>query len=236
MAFASCVTNQSTGLFQKERKNMPQYDSVPYVEYRLKKIDKIRVSVSSTIKEISGLYNMGSGSSNSGVECQIFEDGTVDIPFADSVYVVGMTLEEAEKTIEKRLQNVAPDIFVRVVLAENKFYINGRSGNGSHDIPNERFNIYQALSSAGYSSGLGHIKHVQIIRLDDNCVPQVHEFDLRTESIINSPYYYIYPNDIIYVEATKGLFFRIQSFSSFIALITSSMSFMLLMLDFVLKK
>ena len=232
----SCITNRSVRLFQNGD-FLPQYDSVPYVDYRLKKTDKIKVQVTSTNKEISSLYSMGStsGSGNSGANCQLFEDGTVDLPFADSVYVLGMTLEEAEKTIEQRLRNVAPDIFVKVTLANNNFYVMGRSGNGTFALPKERTNIYQALAVAGFSPNLGHIKRVRIIRPNDSGVPDVQTFDLRTETIVNSPYYYIYPNDIIYIEATKGYFFKIQTFSSFTGLITSSLSFMLLMLEYVIK-
>ncbi|MDD6357412.1 MAG: polysaccharide biosynthesis/export family protein [Bacteroidales bacterium] len=232
----SCVTNRTTRLFQ-QGDFLPQYDSVPYVDYRLKKTDKIKVLVTSTNKEVTSLYSMGSssGSGNSGMSCQIFEDGTVDIPFADSVYVLGMTLEEAEKAVEERLQHVAPDIYVKVTLANNQFYVMGRSGSGAFELPKERTNIYQALAIAGFSPGLGHIKHVRIIRPNDTGVPDVQTFDLRTETIVNSPYYYIYPNDIIYIEAARGYFFKIQSFSTFIGLISSSLSFMLLMLEYVIK-
>ena len=233
---ASCVTNKNTRLFQ-DRENLPQYDSVPYVDYRLKKTDKIKVQVTSTNKEVTSLYSMGSssGSGNTGTSCQIFEDGTVDLPFADSVYVLGMTLEEAELAIEERLQDVAPDIYVKVTLDNNRFYVLGRSGSGQFDLPKERTNIYQALSIAGFSPGLGHVKRVRIIRPNDTPEPDVYTFDLRTESIVNSPYYYIYPNDIIYIEATRGYFFKIQSFSTFIGLISSSLSFMLLMMEYVIK-
>ena len=58
------------------------------------------------------------------------------------------------------------------------------------------------------------------------------EFDIRTNTIINSKYYYVYPNDVIYVARTKDSFFKVPSYTGFLGLITSSLSLLVSVLNY----
>jgi polysaccharide export outer membrane protein len=69
----------------------------------------------------------------------------------------------------------------------------------------------------------GDYKEVRIIRETEHGT-EVLEFDIRPASIINSKYYYIYPNDIIYVQRNPASFYKVDNYSSFITLISSSLS------------
>ena len=69
----------------------------------------------------------------------------------------------------------------------------------------------------------GDYKKVKIIRETDKGT-QTLEFDIRPKSIINSEYYYIYPNDIIYVQRNPASFYKVENYSSFISIISSSLS------------
>jgi polysaccharide export outer membrane protein len=69
----------------------------------------------------------------------------------------------------------------------------------------------------------GDYKEVRIIRETEKGT-EVLEFDIRPASIINSKYYYIYPNDIIYVQRNPASFYKVDNYSSFITLISSSLS------------
>ena len=54
----------------------------------------------------------------------------------------------------------------------------------------------------------------------------VKEFDLRTVSVIDSEYYYVYPNDVIYLSSIKGNFWKIEDYSSALGTITTSIGFL----------
>ncbi len=233
LSSVSCITNRSTRLLQ-DRSSLPVYDSIFYPEYKLKANDELNVRIISLNPEIMSAFNLGSTGSQtaSSLSYRIYDDGTVDIPFADSIKIVGLTLVEATNVIENRLKNVNDDIIVKLQLSNNFFYMVGASGKGKFSIYKDRLTIYQAIAMAGFTPGVGNLKKVKIIREQDNGTSDIVTFDLRTESIINSAYYYIQPNDVIYMETSKGNFFRIQSFSSLMGVISSSLTFLLLMLSY----
>jgi len=76
----------------------------------------------------------------------------------------------------------------------------------------------------------GDFKHVRIIR-ENNEGTEVLEFDIRPASVIESKYYYIYPNDIIYVQRAASSFYKIEnSWSNFIGVVSSSLSLLVTVL------
>ena len=50
------------------------------------------------------------------------------------------------------------------------------------------------------------------------------EFDIRPDSLVDSEYYYVYPNDVIYFDFSKRRFWAIDSYSGFLSVISSSLS------------
>ena len=75
-------------------------------------------------------------------------------------------------------------------------------------------------------------KHVRIIRPKGEGDPEVLEFDIRTNTVIDSKYYYIYPNDVIYVARSKGSFYKVASYSALLGLITSSISLLVSVINY----
>ena len=79
----------------------------------------------------------------------------------------------------------------------------GEVGNtGTQTIFKERVNVFEAIANSGDIMDTGDKKDVLIIRQ----FPQgqkIFHLDLTDASIMNSPYYYIQPNDMIYVKPLK---------------------------------
>lgn len=236
LAGSSCITNRTTRLLQ-ERAGIAKYDSVPPPEYRLRVNDEIQLRVISLNKDITSTFNMGQNvttSQNSGLSYRIYRDGTIDLPFIDSIPVVGLTLAEAEKVVEEYLKDVGDDISVRLNLANNYFYMIGSAGKGRFPIYKDGMTIYQAIAEAGFNPiGNGNLKKVRIIRQQKDNESTVATFDIRSKSLIYSEFYYVQPNDIIYVERSRGSFYKVNSFTALTSFITSSLSFFLLMMSYV---
>ena len=68
---------------------------------------------------------------------------------------------------------------------------------------NEKINIFEALAQAGDLTIYGVRDNVKLIREDENGQKNVYTLNLNDAEIINSPYYYLQQNDIIYVEPNK---------------------------------
>ena len=120
------------------------------------------------------------------------------------------------KVVEDRFKELIPDANVKVSIMNKRFTVIGEAGTGIYSIPRDRFTIYQALSMSGNLNLSADFKRVRILRETVSGETKVLEFDIRPESIINSEYYYIYPNDIIYVQRDKSSFYKVNNWSGFI--------------------
>ena len=231
--FTSCYGYRQVGLLQ-ERDDLPKYDSVAYEPYRLQVNDEIIyrvITMDETLaKTLSSNENTNSQYANS---YRIYSDGTVDIPFLAPIKLAGLTELEAQDTLRKAFREIIPDADVKLAMYNKRFTVMGDARSGVYNIYKERMTIFQALAMSGDLMNSGDRRHVRIIRPRGNGEPMVMEFDIRPNSIINSEYYYVYPNDLIYVSRDSGSFYKQSSYSSFLALITSSVSLLITVLNYI---
>lgn len=228
-----CYGYRQVGLLQ-ERDGLPTYDSAAYEPYRLQVNDEIIyrvVTMDQTIaKTLSANTNNVGQYANS---YRIYSDGTVDIPFLAPVKLAGLTELEAQDALRSAFREIIPDADVKLAMYNKRFTVMGDANSGIYNIYKERMTIFQALAMSGDLLNSGDRRHVRIIRPKGNGEPEVLEFDIRTNSIIDSKYYYVYPNDLIYVSRDKGSFYKQSSYSGFLALITSSVSLLITVLNYI---
>lgn len=229
----SCYGYRQVGLLQ-DRGNLPCYDSAAYTPYRLQVNDEIIyrvVTMDETIAKTLAANTSGSGQYANSY--RIYSDGTVDIPFLPPVKLAGLTELEAQDTLRKAFREIIPDADVKLAMYNKRFTVMGDANSGIYNIYKERMTIFQALAMSGDLLNSGDRRHVRIIRPRGNAEPEVLEFDIRTNTIIDSEYYYVYPNDLIYVSRDKGSFYKQSSYSGFLALITSSVSLLITVLNYI---
>ena len=233
LSFTGCYGYRQVGLLQ-ERQDLPQYDSVAYEPYRLQVNDEIIyrvITMDETIaKTLSANNSVGGQYANS---YRIYSDGTVDIPFLPPLKLEGLTELEAQDTLRKAMRQIIPDADVKLAMYNKKFTVLGDANSGTYSIYKERMTIFQALAMTGDLMNSGDRRHVRIIRPHGNAEPEVLEFDIRTNTIIDSKYYYVYPNDLIYVSRDSGSFYKQPSYSGFLGLITSSVSLLITVLNYI---
>ncbi len=235
LAATSCYTRRVVGLLQ-ERDNLPTYERGLYREYHLRKNDELTLRIITANKESAAMFGAQRTSlsaSNNGITYPIHEDGTIDIPYLSHIPVEGLTLEEAETFLTAQIKPYVPDAQVKLALSTSTFCVIGDAGRGYYNIYKERLTIYQALALCGGLNDSGNYGNVKIVR-ETNDGTKIVSFDLRSKSLIDSEFYYIYPNDIIYVDVTKKSFWAVNSYSGFLGIITSSLSLMLTVWNLVL--
>lgn len=227
-SLTSCITNKSLTLLQ-DSKNMPQYEQAEYSYYKIQKNDMLQIRLLTTNDEAAQIFGFSTGSnssSSSSYSYRVYDDGTIDIPFIKGIPVAGLTIREASKVIESSIQEYVPDAMVKMCLANDKFYIIAEGNKKACDLYKEKLNIFQALAVTGNISTNADRKRVKILRPDMDGKTRIMEFDMRSKSIIGSEYYYIQPNDVIYIASIKGNFFRTESYSESIGSISSSIGFL----------
>ena len=74
---------------------------------------------------------------------------------------------------------------------------------GTFTVEREKINVLEALSRAGDLTIYGVRNTVTLIREDSDGIKSYHKLDLNDANIVNSPYYYLQQNDILYVEPNK---------------------------------
>lgn len=234
LLLTGCYSYRQVGLLQ-ERDDLPHYDSAAYEPYRLQVNDEIIYRIISMDETIAKVMNGNGTQTNyqNANSYRIYSDGTVDLPFLKPIKLSGLTELEAQDTLRKAIREIIPDADVKLALYNKHFTILGDAHSGTYNIYKERMTIFQALAMSGDLMNSGDRRHVRIIRPHGNDEPEVLEFDIRTNTIIDSKYYYVYPNDLIYVSRDQGSFYKQASYSSFLALITSSVALLVTVLNYI---
>ena len=234
---SSCYSHRVIGYLQEPTKSnkLPVYDSVPYEKYRIHVNDEIiyrLVTMDEKYSSMLGANNMSSGQYANSY--RVYPDGTVDLPFLPPVKLQGLTEEEAQEALKAAFREIIPDADVKLALYNKQFSVVGDASAGQYYIYKEKMNIFQALALTGDVMNSGDRRHIRIIRPRDNGEePEILEFDMRTNSIIDSKYYYVYPNDVIYVAREKRSFYTVQNYAAFTGLITSSVALLTTVLNYV---
>jgi len=213
----SCIPHKDTIYYQNKGTAMDTTQLLVEQQkpYRLQINDIISIRVKATDQETVQILNpTGEGNLSAGSEERAYFDGfTIDlhgnirVPSLGYINVLGYTTEEVEKLLEKMLLDEkfkeAANIFVTVKLTGLRFTASGEVGSpGTQTLFQERVNIFQAIANVGEIPVTGDKKDVLIIRQ----YPQgqkIHHLDLTDVNVMQSPYYYIQPNDMIYVKPLK---------------------------------
>ena len=132
-------------------------------------------------------------------------DGNVEFPVLGTIHLGGLTKGEAEQYIKNKLKpqfRETPIVTVRMV--NYKISVIGEVGHpGTFTISNEKVNILEALAMAGDMTIYGIRDNVKLIREDNNGKREIITLNLNDQDILQSPYYYLQQNDILYVTPNK---------------------------------
>lgn len=133
-------------------------------------------------------------------------DGSILFPVLGSIYCQGMTKLQLKEELESRLKRYLTDPMVTITLSNFNFSVLGEvKSPGQKTSATERLNLFQALALAGDATYDGNKTDVKLIRYSEaEGKDKVISLDLSEASIVNSPYYYLQQNDILYVEPDRN--------------------------------
>lgn len=186
--------------------------------YRIQPGDMLYIRIITTNDQINQMFNPLFGSqsnmnfSNAGglyfITYSVTDSGYIRLPVLDTVYVVGLNLEEVHDCIALKAKKYLYDAQVIVKLANFRFTVLGEVRNpGVKQMLANQVNVMEALAFAGDITYNGNRDNILLIRATKNG-SQTFRIDVTDYSLISSELYYIMPNDIIYVEPLKTTLFR----------------------------
>ena len=156
---------------------------------------------------------------------QVKDNGAISLPLVGDVYLAGQNIRQAKKTVENAIKTtMVDDCAVDVRIVGRYFSVIGSRINGKYPIYREKMNIFQAMAMAGDISTFGDRSKIKVLR-ESPSGPQIKVFDIRSKDIINSEFYYIQPNDVIYIQDLKSQFFSVTTFGSALSTLFSTFSF-----------
>jgi len=158
------------------------------------------LSVTSTLNATGNLYS-GAGSLQTYL---VDNNGFINFPVVGELKVGGMTKRQCENYIRDKISKyMAADEnpIVTVKMASFKVSVSGEvKSPGIFYVDQEKINVIEALARAGDLTIYGRRENVMLIREDETGQKSIHRLNLNDANLINSPYYYLQQNDMIYVE------------------------------------
>ncbi len=139
-------------------------------------------------------------------EYQVTSDGYISFPVLGNVFCKGMTKQQLKSDLETRLKQYLVDPMVAIRHINFTISVLGDvKSPGQKVSATEKINIFQALALAGDMNDSANRTNVKLIRYSEETGKDVtYNLDFSEASIVNSPYYYLQQNDIIYVEPDKN--------------------------------
>ena len=177
--------------------------------------DQITISVNTTTPEVSIPFNLllqnsyaqGRSLSSAGgtlMPYLVDNEGFINFPIVGRLHVGGLTKSEAEKMVTEKIRPYMAETenpVVTVTMASYSVSVLGEVARpGSFQVSREKITILEALAQAGDLTIYGVRDRVKLIREDATGKKSIVTLNLNDANIVNSPYYYLQQNDVVYVE------------------------------------
>ena len=216
LLLSSCGASKNVAYIQNS-------DSISYeksrflYDARIMPKDQLTISVNTVDPEVSLPYNLllqnaysqgktvsAGGGSGTLMPYLVDNDGYINFPVIGRLHVSGLTKSECENLILEKIRRYMAEDQNPVVTVRMSSYSISVLGEvarpGSFQVSREKITILEALAQAGDLTIYGVRDRVKLIREDATGKKSVVTLNLNDANLLNSPYYYLQQNDVVYVE------------------------------------
>jgi len=160
----------------------------------------------------------------------VSDSGYVDFPFVGKIYVKGLSLEQAKDLIQDIVKDYLKETTVIVKLAIFKVTVIGEVNRpGIVNIYQNKMNIFELIAMAGDMTSFAKRDKIYLVRETQDGT-KVIQLNLNDINILESDYYYIQPDDVVYVPPVKGKNYAFANFPY--TLIFTTITTTLLLINF----
>jgi len=212
LAFTSCGSRKNMVYMQPDSSQI----STLYEQYvpKIQPSDILTIVVTAADPKVTVPFNPVNSISNGNMTQQVDmafrptytvdNNGNIMLPMLGEIHVAGLTRLEAIEKIRAELSKYIKDPGVNMNFNNFRVSVLGEVAHpGSFVLPYERVTVLEALSMAGDLTIRGVRSDVMLIR-EVGGKKEIHRLDLTKQNTLNSPYYYLAQNDVIYVEPNKA--------------------------------
>ena len=215
LLMGSCVSRKEIAYFQ----NMDELKSAvdeSKTALEIQPNDLLTITVSAANIEAVQPFNLPvtsaprlgqPGSISGAMELQSYlvdSDGNIEFPVLGTVHVAGLTRQQLTEKLKKEIAAYVQDPIVNIKLINFQVTVLGEVNQpGTYTVPDERLSLIKALGLAGDLTIYGRRDNVMILR-ETGDTKEYKYVDLTQSDFLNSPYYYLQQNDVVYVEPNSA--------------------------------
>ncbi len=185
----------------------------------IKPNDLLTISVSAFNMEAAAPFNLPvvGVSGGSGIDAQmrvggvaqlqpylVDRNGNIDFPQLGTLKVSGLNRHQLVNKLKTELTELVKGPIVNVRIVNFQVSVLGEVNRpGTFSIPDEYLSLPKALGLAGDMTIYGLRDNVLVMREENG--RKTHAYlDLSDGNVVNSPYYYLQQNDVVYVEPNNA--------------------------------
>ena len=233
---SSCITRKQITYLQQGDEDLT--DSLISLQkfqepYRVQINDLLSIRVKALDQELVNIFNPVTDANATATteEAAYFDGykidrhGEIRIPNLGKLKVIGLTLEEIEQLVEKELLDKSfkkeANIYVTVRLPGIRYTTLGEFGSqGGQVFYRPEVTLTEAIANAGGINLTGDMRNIVILRKYPDGT-RIHHVDMTNIDAINSPYYYVQPNDVLIADPlpSKTLGLGENAFSTITSLV-----------------
>lgn len=215
LCLTSCISSKELVLFQKTNADTLAVASryTPTIQPG----DVLSIQVSSLNPEATSFFNPFAAINQAGAAAAqtggampytpgylVDNAGQIEFPLMGKIKVGGLSTTQVADLMREKLKTYLKDPTVNVRNTSFQISVLGEVSRPSmYSIPNEQVTLPQAIGLAGDLTVYGRRDNVLVIR-EENGQKIFARIDLRQRDLFKSPFYYLHPNDIVYVEPAKA--------------------------------
>lgn len=243
---ASCVNTQKSTYFNNAQDASINAGLNDLPQVTIQKNDILSILINSLNPEASAIFNTANTSPVNYTATGTFQstggylvntEGFIQLPILGNMKVLGLTKKQLKDQITEMLvqKKLLIDPIVSIRHLNFEVTVIGEVGRPSViTVPSEQLSLLKALGLAGDITIYGNKDNVLLIR-ENNGKRVVKRINLNSTDFLTSSYYYLQPNDVLYVEANKNRIASASRTRQILPIALSSLSIVVIVLDRLIK-
>ncbi len=221
--FPSCVTQRSVEYMQDRYEGVKEFNEAEFPDYKLKPNDELYIQISSLDEATTNVFSssISQASFSTGsiqpygaslLSYSIDREGYLLLPIIGNILVKGKTLSQVSLILKDSLRNILSQPVVSVKLVNRYVSVLGEVRNpGHYPFSQDKLSVFDAIGLAGDITDYGNRNKVILVR-NENGINTRSNIDLTSSEILSSGYYYLRPNDLIYIKPLRNKFWGMRQF------------------------
>lgn len=239
---SSCV-NTRKAIYFNNLEDAASFNSIPIPELIIQPNDLLSITVNSINPDASKIFNLAnqsevrSSTPTGGVlepaGYLVDTDGMIRFLMLGTIKAEGLTKKQLQEKIRGALieRKLLADPVVEVRFLNYKITILGEVTRPTViTVPNEKVTLLEVLGLAGDVTIYGKRSNVLVIR-EEAGKRITKRINLNSTELFNSPYYYLRPNDVVYIEPNKARVASATRLNQLLPIIISSLSMSIILYD-----